>query len=56
MKTKNAIAVAIIVISVLIMITDPFGFSTPKQYTANAISLFAIFLSIGLMKKDEEYE
>lgn len=54
MKTKNIIAVAIIIISALVMITDPFGFSTPKQYTANTIGILAIALSIGLMEKEDE--
>ena len=47
-------AIAIIVIAMLVMILDPFGFSTPKQYTANAVSIFAIFLSVGFLTREDE--
>ena len=50
MKKKNVLAVIVILIASLVMVLDPFGFGTAKQYTANAVSIFAIALSIGCIK------
>ena len=50
MKKQNIIDIVcavVVVIALVIMITDPFGIGTAKQYGANAVCLASIALAIA---------